>query len=84
MTAWRWVSAQVVHAINDRQLADHGEPDVADLAATYAYGLALRECTKTKVANTALSRTIVAIALVADLQLILFNPAYFSSTREGV
>ena len=65
MTAWRWVSTQVVHAIHDRQLAEHGglagvrdegavesalarpqnlaaygEPDVADLAADYAYGLA--------------------------------------------
>ena len=65
MTAWRWVSTQVVHAIHDRQLAEHGglagvrdegavesalarpqnlaaygEPDVADLAAAYAYGLA--------------------------------------------
>ena len=24
MTAWRWVSAQVVAAIHDRQLAEHG------------------------------------------------------------
>ncbi len=24
MTAWRWVSAQVVHAVHDRQLAQHG------------------------------------------------------------
>ena len=24
MTAWRWVSAQVVQAIHDRQLAEHG------------------------------------------------------------
>ena len=24
MTAWRWVGAQVVHAIHDRQLAQHG------------------------------------------------------------
>ena len=65
MTAWRWVSASVVHAIHDRQLAEHGglagirdagmiesalarpqnlavydKPDVSDLAAAYAYGLA--------------------------------------------
>jgi death-on-curing protein len=65
VTAWRWVSAQVVYAIHDRQLAEHGGldgvrdegamqsalarpqnlaayggPDVADLAAAYAYGLA--------------------------------------------
>jgi death-on-curing protein len=65
VTTWRWVSAQVVHAIHDRQLAEHdglsgirdsaavesalarapnlaayGKPDVADLAAAYAYGLA--------------------------------------------
>lgn len=65
MTKWRWVSAQVVHAIHDRQLAEHGglsgirdvaaiesalaraqhvaaygKPDVADLAAAYAYGIA--------------------------------------------
>ncbi len=24
MTAWRWIGAQVVHAIHDRQLAHHG------------------------------------------------------------
>ena len=65
MTAWRWVGLAVVHAIHDRQLAEHGglpgmrdlgaieaaltrpqhlaafgEPDAADLAAAYAYGLA--------------------------------------------
>lgn len=65
MTAWRWISAQVVHAVHDRQLAQHGglagirdagavesalarpqnlaaygEPDVCDLAAAYAWGLA--------------------------------------------
>jgi death-on-curing protein len=27
MTAWRWVSLQVVHAIHDRQLAEHGGLD---------------------------------------------------------
>ena len=65
MTAWRWVSAQVVAAIHDRQLAEHGglagvrdpgavesalakpenlaaygNPDAADLAAAYAWGIA--------------------------------------------
>jgi death-on-curing protein len=65
VTAWRWVGLAVVHAIHDRQLAEHGglpgvrdlgavesalarpqnlatygEPDAADLAAAYAYGLA--------------------------------------------
>lgn len=65
MTAWRWVEADVVLALHDRQLAEHGgldglrdagavqsalarprnlaaygEPDAADLAAAYAYGLA--------------------------------------------
>jgi death-on-curing protein len=65
VTAWRWVGIAVVHAIHDRQLAEHGglpgmrdqgavesalarpqnlalygEPDAADLAAAYAYGLA--------------------------------------------
>ena len=65
MTAWRWVGLAAVHAIHDRQLAEHGglpgvrdfgaiesalarpqnlaaygEPDAADLAAAYAYGLA--------------------------------------------
>lgn len=65
MTAWRWVGLAVVHAIHDRQLAEHGglpgvrdlgaiesalarpqhlaaygAPDAADLAASYAYGLA--------------------------------------------
>jgi len=63
--AWRWVSATVIYAVHDRQLAEHGgapgirdqgvleialarpinvaeygTPDVADLAAVYAYGLA--------------------------------------------
>ena len=62
---WRWVGVNVVLAIHDRQLAEHGgadgirdrnaiesalarplnlaaygNPDAADLAAAYAYGLA--------------------------------------------
>ncbi len=62
---WRWVGLNVVLAVHDRQLAEHGgpdgirdlkavesalarplnlaaygNPDVADLAAAYAYGLA--------------------------------------------
>jgi len=65
VTTWPWISAQVVHAVHDRQLAQHGglagirdagavesalarpqnlaaygEPDVCDLAAAYAWGLA--------------------------------------------
>jgi death-on-curing protein len=65
MTDWRWVSAQLIYAVHDRQIAEHGggigvrdaglvesalmrpqnlaaygEPDVAALAAAYAYGLA--------------------------------------------
>lgn len=64
MTAWRWIAVEVVLAIHDRQLAEHGgldglrdrgllesalarprnlasygKPDVADLAAAYAYGI---------------------------------------------
>lgn len=64
-TAWRWVAMDVVFAIHDAQLAEHGglpgardatlvqsamdrprnlanyaTPDVADLAASYAFGLA--------------------------------------------
>jgi death-on-curing protein len=27
MTAWRWVAPEVVYAIHDRQLAEHGGPD---------------------------------------------------------
>jgi death on curing protein len=63
--AWRWVSEEVVLAIHDEQIAEHGgrggvrdlallqsalacpqnleaygEPDVADLAAAYAIGIA--------------------------------------------
>ncbi len=62
---WRWVRANVVFAVHDRQLAEHGgadgirdkgaiesalaraanleaygNPDIADLAAAYIYGLA--------------------------------------------
>jgi death-on-curing protein len=62
---WRWVAKDVVLAIHDRQIAEHGgtsgirdvglvdsalarpqnldaycQPDVADLAAAYAYGIA--------------------------------------------
>jgi death on curing protein len=62
---WRWVGVDVVYAIHDRQLAEHGgldgirdagalesalarprnqaaygAPDAADLAASYAYGIA--------------------------------------------
>lgn len=65
MTDWRWVSANIVYAVHDRQIAEHGgldgvrdpgaresalarpinlaayaRPDIADLAAAYAYGLA--------------------------------------------
>jgi death-on-curing protein len=62
---WRWIRPDLVYAIHDRQLAEHGgrdgirdkgaiesalarplnllaygNPDAADLAAAYAYGLA--------------------------------------------
>jgi death-on-curing protein len=62
---WRWVAMEVVLAIHDEQVAEHGgmtgirdlgllesalahppnlanygDPDLADLAATYAYGIA--------------------------------------------
>jgi death-on-curing protein len=65
MTEWRWVGREVVLAVHDRQLAEHGgldgvrdagaiesalarprnlvaysDPDAADLAAAYAFGLA--------------------------------------------
>ena len=67
MRLWRWVSASLVYAVHDMQLARHGglaglrdknavesavaraqqlstygepTPDAADLAASYAYGLA--------------------------------------------
>ena len=65
MTPWRWVAPEIVYAIHDRQLAEHGgldglrdqgavesalarprnlaahgNPDAAALAASYAYGLA--------------------------------------------
>lgn len=67
MRLWRWISASLVYAVHDMQLARHGgleglrdknavesslaraqqlatygdpQPDVAELAAAYAYGLA--------------------------------------------
>ena len=65
MTEWRWVASEVVYAIHDRQLSEHGglegvrdqgavesalarpqnraaygDPDAAELAAAYAFGLA--------------------------------------------
>ena len=65
MTEWTWIAPQVVLAIHDEQLAEHGgaaglrdaallesalarpqhhaaygEPDAADLAAAYAFGIA--------------------------------------------
>lgn len=65
MRAWRWIGLNVVLAVHDRQLSEHGgldgirdhgalesalararnqaaygEPDAADLAAAYAFGLA--------------------------------------------
>lgn len=65
MSRWRWVAPDVVYAIHDRQLSEHGgldgirdpgtldsalarprnlaaygDPDVAVLAAAYAFGLA--------------------------------------------
>jgi death on curing protein len=64
MTAWPWIGADIVYAIHDRQLAEHGgmdgvrdgaiesalarpqnlaahgKPDIADLAAAYAFGFA--------------------------------------------
>jgi death-on-curing protein len=64
MTGWRWVRREVVLAVHDRQIAEHGgldgirdagaiesalarprtlaaygNPDAADLAAAYAFGL---------------------------------------------
>ncbi|TAJ89309.1 type II toxin-antitoxin system death-on-curing family toxin [Reyranella sp.] len=27
MTVWRWISPEVLHAIHDRQIAEHGGPD---------------------------------------------------------
>jgi len=65
MSEWRWVAPELVHAVHDRLLAEHGgpqglrdegalesalarplnavaygDPDIADLAAAYAYGVA--------------------------------------------
>lgn len=67
MTAWRWIRPDLVFAVHDMQLAQHGgldgirdqnavesalaraeqldtygnpKPDIADLAAAYAFGLA--------------------------------------------
>ncbi len=65
MSEWRWIRSELVYAIHDRQLAEHGgldgvrdqgaiesalarprnlvaygEPDAADIAAAYAFGLA--------------------------------------------
>ena len=62
---WRWISAELIYAVHEEQLAEHGggsgvrdanllasalarpeqlahygSPDVADLAASYAYGIA--------------------------------------------
>lgn len=62
---WRWIASDVIHAIHDRQLSEHGggagvrdsgmvesalarplnltaygNPDAADLAAAYAFGIA--------------------------------------------
>jgi death-on-curing protein len=64
VTDWRWIGSQLVYAIHDRQLAEHGgldgvcdagalesalggllnlaaygEPDAADLAAAYVFGI---------------------------------------------
>ena len=65
MTEWVWIDLEVVRAVHDRQLAEHGgpagvrdagglasalvrpqnlaaygQPDAADLAASYAFGIA--------------------------------------------
>jgi death-on-curing protein len=65
VSEWRWIRSELVYAIHDRQLAEHGgldgvrdqgaiesalarprtlvaygEPDAADIAAAYAFGLA--------------------------------------------
>lgn len=65
MTEWRWVAQDVVFAVHDRQIAEHGgrpgvrdkgliesalakpqniaaygDPDIAELVASYAFGLA--------------------------------------------
>ena len=29
MSAWRWISLEVIHAIHDRQIAEHGGPEGA-------------------------------------------------------
>ena len=107
MTEWRWVGVQVVHAIHDRQLAEHGglaglrdlhaiesalarpqnlavygAPDAADLAASYANGLARNHGFADGNKRTA---WVVARLFLADNGLRLrFDPADAIKTVEAV
>ena len=104
---WRWVRADVVFAVHDRQLAEHGgldgvrdrgavesalarpqnlaaygAPDVADLAAAYAYGLARNHGFSDGNKRTA---WVVARLFIADNDYTLkFDPLDAIRTMEGV
>ena len=107
MTDWRWIDPQVVYAVHDRQLAEHGgrdgvrdqgalesalarpqnpaaygDPDVADLAAAYAFGLAKNHGFADGSKRTA---WVVARIFLADNgRRLRFDPADAVRTMEAV
>ena len=105
--AWNWVASNVVYAIHDRQLAEHGgmdgirdpgmvesalarpahlaryrDPDAADLAAAYAYGIAKNHGFLDGNKRTA---WVTARLFLADNgRRLEFDPADAIRTMEGV
>ena len=105
--AWRWVSADVVFAIHDRQLAEHGgldgmrdrgavesalarpqnltaygDPDAADLAAAYAYGIARNHGFAD--GNKRTAWVIARLFLADNDRRLIFDPVDAIRTMENV
>jgi death-on-curing protein len=104
---WRWVREDVVYAIHDRQLAEHGgpegirdagalesalararnlaiyqRPDIADLAAAYAFGLARNHPFAD--GNKRTAWVVARVFLAINGQTLEFDPRDAVQTMEAV
>ena len=107
MKHWRWVREDVVYAIHDRQLAEHGgpegirdagalesalararnlaiyqRPDIADLAAAYAFGLARNHPFAD--GNKRTAWVVARVFLAINGQTLEFDPRDAVQTMEAV
>ncbi len=107
MSDWEWVAPDVVFAVHDRQLAEHGglegirdqgavesalgrpqnlaaygDPDAADLAAAYAFGLAHNHGFSD--GNKRTAWVIARLFLVLNGFKLVFDPAEAVRTVEAV